>query len=360
MFDTPKNQDVSQLPMVALIGPANSGKSTLFNRLTSSWQAITAKEAGTTRDRVYGEVEWNSKKFNLVDTGGLVDDASWSFSSKRFRGHLPETSELNQRVFAQMQKAAAEADIILFVYDAIEGLAEINRQFLNDLRGKNVWLVANKIDSFNREPKAEQHDNLGLPYFEVSGGTGRGTGDLLDAITKKLPKVEPDILPLPVIAIIGRPNVGKSSILNALTKTDRAVVSPIAGTTRDIVTEKITINGQGYLLADTAGVRRRGKIERGPEAFSVKRALTAINQSDCVIVVVDATVGSARGDLHLLYYASSLEKPTVIVFNKTDLVDQKIQFHGHISRFEHLLVSAKTSENISQLADWISEHAKKS
>ncbi len=343
MFDTPKNQATNELPMVALIGPANAGKSTLFNRLTKSWQAITAKEAGTTRDRVYGEVEWNGKKFNLVDTGGLVDDES----------------ELNQRVFAQMQKAADEADIILFVYDAIEGLSDINRQYLNDLRGRNVWLVANKIDSFNREKKAERRENLGLPYFEVSGGTGRGSGDLLDAITKEIPKVELTVQPIPVIAIIGRPNVGKSSILNALAQADRAVVSPVAGTTRDIVTEKITINGQPYLLADTAGVRRRGKIERGPEAFSVKRALTAINQADCVIVVVDATVGSARGDLHLLYYANSLEKPTVVVFNKTDLVDQKIQFHGHISRFEHLLVSAKTGENIQLLADWISENAKK-
>ena len=336
-------EKTQELPLVALIGPTNAGKSTLFNRLTGSWQAVTAKETGTTRDRVYGEVEWNRKKFNLIDTGGLVDDES----------------ELNQRVFSQMQKATEEADIILFVYDAIEGLSDTNKQFLNNLRGKEVWLIANKIDSYNREKKADKMPDKGFPYHEVSGATGRGTGDLLDAITEKLPTTNFESISTPVIAIIGRPNVGKSSILNALTKSDRAVVSDIAGTTRDVVTEKLVIDGQEFLLADTAGVRRRGKIEKGAESFSVKRALTAISQADCVIVVVDASIGTARGDLHLIYYSVELEKPTLILFNKQDLVpDQPIQFHGHVSRYDQLLVSAKTGKNINELRDWIKTNAK--
>ncbi|MEX0594801.1 MAG: ribosome biogenesis GTPase Der [Patescibacteria group bacterium] len=338
-----KNQANQELPLVALIGPTNAGKSTLFNRLTGSWQAVTAKETGTTRDRVYGEVEWNRKKFNLVDTGGLVDDGS----------------ELNQRVFEQMQSATNEADIILFVYDAIEGLSGPNRQFLDNLRGRNVWLVANKVDSVNREKKVENLSKIGLPYYEVSGATGRGSGDLLDEITKNIPQIDLEQTGTPVIAIIGRPNVGKSSVLNALTNSNRAVVSPVAGTTRDIVTEQIVIDDQKYLLADTAGVRKRGKIEKGAEAFSVKRALTAIGKADCAMVVVDATVGTARGDLHLLYYAVGLEKPSVIVFNKVDLVPgQPIPFHGHVSRYDQLVVSAKTGQGLTELKSWIAQNAK--
>lgn len=334
------HQDTTALPLVALIGPTNAGKSTLFNRLTSSWQAVTARETGTTRDRVYGEVEWNSKKFNVVDTGGLVDDES----------------ELNQRVFAQMQRAAEEADIILFVYDAIEGLTTANKEFLNDLRGRNVWLVANKIDSGQREKKADRQNTIGLPYFEVSGATGRGSGDLLDAITKEIPRVDIPDESKPVIAIVGRPNVGKSSILNALTGQDRSVVSDVSGTTRDVVTEEIVIDGKEYLLADTAGIRRRGKIELGAESFSVKRALTAIGQANFVMVIVDATVGTARGDLHLIYYAVGLNKPTIIVFNKADLAgDKNIPFHGHVSRYDQLVASAKTGEGIEELKDWIAK-----
>lgn len=338
-----EDQIVNDQPLVALIGPTNAGKSTLFNRLTGSWQAVTAKEEGTTRDRVYGEVEWNGKTFSLIDTGGLVDDES----------------ELNKKVFSQMEKAAEEADVILFVYDAIGGLSDSHKQFLNNLRGKEVWLVANKIDSYNRVKKAEQLGNVGLPYYEVSAATGRGTGDLLDGITNHIPKVDFVQLEIPVIAIIGRPNVGKSSTLNALTKSNRSVVSDVAGTTRDVVTENISIDGQEYILADTAGVRRRGSIERGAEAFSVKRALTAISKSDCVIVVVDATIGTARGDLHLIYYSVELEKPTLILFNKVDLVpDQPIPFHGHVSRYDQLVISAKTGEGLSELKEWIHKNAK--
>jgi GTP-binding protein len=335
----PGLKETNELPMVALIGPSNAGKSTLFNRLTGSWQAVTAKELATTRDRVYGEVEWQGGLFTLVDTGGLVDD----------------DSELTQAVYNQMIKAADEADLILFVYDGVEGLSDRNKAFLDQLRGKKeVILVANKVDSVNREKKIHKLPDIGFPYLEISASSGRGTGDLLDEVFTRIPAMHLQSYKQPIIALIGRPNVGKSTLLNALTESERAVVSPVAGTTRDVVTEKLTLNGKEYLLADTAGVRRRGKIEVGAEKFSVKRTLTAITQSTMVIVVIDASVGTSRGDLHLLYFAHELKKPILLVFNKADLVeDLHIPFHKHAKRFDHVVISALNKQNIEEITEWV-------
>lgn len=333
-------------PLVAIIGPTNAGKSTLFNRLTGSWLAITAREESTTRDRVYGEVEWQGHSFGLVDTGGLASDES----------------ELYKLIHSQTLQAVNEADLILFVYDSGEGLQGQAKEFLNSLRGKKtMWLVANKVDSFNKQEKIEKLTGLGLPYYEISAATGRGTGDLLDDITHFLPRSAPVKHSLPMIALVGRPNVGKSTLLNALTKSDRSVVSPVAGTTRDIVTDEITINNQRYLLADTAGVRRRGQITMGPESFSVKRTLTAISQSDAVLVLVDATIGTTRGDMHLVFYATELNKPVLLVFNKTDLLEEQLTyFKKHLQKkFAHVAISAKEGTNISQVADWITANATK-
>lgn len=331
-------QSINQ-PLVALIGPTNAGKSTLFNRLTGSWQAVTTKEESTTRDRVYGEVEWQGQTFTLVDTGGFADD----------------DSDLYKRIHEQTIAAVNEADLILFIYDGGEGLNERDRVFLNKLRGRTpVWLIANKVDSFTREKKIERLADLGLPFHEVSAISGRGSGDLLEEICQFLPAFNAPKHKEPIIALVGRPNVGKSTLLNALVQEERAVVSPVAGTTRDVVTAELELDGRQFLLADTAGVRRRGSIEAGAEKFSVKRTLAAIEQASAVIVLLDAVDGTARGDLHLIYFAHELKKPILLVFNKIDLAtDDRVRFHHHLAKFDQVQISALKKENINQVAEWI-------
>lgn len=336
--------DIAQsLPLVALIGPTNAGKSTLFNRLTGSWQAVTAKEESTTRDRIYGEVDWQGSLFNLVDCGGLSED----------------DSELYRDIHSQTLQAIDEADVVLFVFDALVGLTPHDLQFLNRIRTrKTVWLLANKVDSQKRLATLETYDYLQLPSFSVSATSGKGVGDMLEALSAALPTVKPVQSTAPIIALVGRPNVGKSTLLNALTKTKRAVVSPVAGTTRDIVTGSLKIDSQEFLLADTAGVRRRGRISIGPESFSVKRTLAAISQADAVLVLLDASEGTTRGDLHLIYFAKALEKPILLVLNKIDLVPGKhIPFYRYLNKFPHVVISAKENQNTEAVLDWMKENA---
>lgn len=326
-------------PLIALIGPTNAGKSTLFNRLTGSWQAVTAQETSTTRDRNYGQIDWQGRLLALVDTGGWVE----------------EPGELDELIAAQMETAVAEADLLLYVYDAPLGLTAKDRQFINRFRGKKtVWLVANKVDSFEREQKIDREDQLGLPFYQVSATSGRGSGDLLEALTKAFPYRKSDASKDHVIVIAGRPNVGKSTLLNALSGSQRAVVSPLAGTTRDVVTSRIELHGHPVVLADTAGVRRRGQIAAGAEKFSVKRGMTTLHQADAVIVVIDGTAGSTRGDLHLIYLAQQLGKPVLLVFNKSDLMTGRAMvFHHHIDKFPHVIVSALTGDGLAKVGDWI-------
>ena len=360
----------SSLPLIAIIGPTNAGKSTLFNRITGSPQAITAHEESTTRDRVYGEVQWQDRRFITVDTGGLVDDKS----------------ELYQAIKAQMLIAVEEADLILFVYDARVGLQPADQQFLDRLRSsKTVWLVANKVDAPEVEKRVKDLEYLGLPFYKISAGSGKGVGDLLDEICKTLPgsaispKSQADVADarsstasrssrepradsfIPVVALVGRPNVGKSTLINALTNSNRAVISPIAGTTRDIVTAELEIGRQKVLLADTAGVRRRGKIDVGVEKFSVKRTLAAINYANIVVVITDAQEGTTRADLHLIYFANKLQKPVLVIFNKADLLGGKpITFHHHIAKFDQLTTSALTGDGLDRVLAWIEEKAQES
>lgn len=339
----------AELPLVAIIGPTNAGKSTLFNRITGTPQAITAREESTTRDRVYGEVNWQGRCFTAVDTGGLVDDKT----------------ELYRAIKTQMLSAVEEADLILFVYDARKGLQPRDQQFLDKLRStKTVWLIGNKVDAPTVDKQITNLEYLGLPFHKISAVSGKGVGDLLEEICRALPESASGQLPVassqsdePVVALVGRPNVGKSTLLNALTKTNRAVVSPLAGTTRDIVTAELTIGNRKLLLADTAGVRRRGKIDVGVEKFSVKRTLAAINFADIVVVIADAQEGTTRADLHLIYFANKLNKPVLVVFNKSDLLgDRPLTFHHHIAKFDQMAVSALTGENLDKITDWLLTH----
>lgn len=329
------------MPLVALVGRTNVGKSTLFNRLTGTRQAVTAQEAGTTRDRSYGIINWQSHQLALVDTAGLIDSED----------PLIELSSQQTNV------ALEEADVVLFVYDGREGISEKEKEFVNLLRKKHaVWLVANKIDTYNPTLDGTS-DKLGLKHLAISAAHGRGVADLVEELTKAYPyKAEVVENTVPVIAIVGRPNVGKSSLLNTLLGKERSVVSELNGTTRDVVTDSLTIEDQEYLIADTAGIRRRGKIERGAEAFSVKRAIDIILKADLVLVVTDATAGTTRADLHLLYLARDLNKKVLLVLNKMDLMQQDSFMHRHAGRFDIAEISALKNENIKSITDWIKDN----
>ena len=271
-----KTQTTKDKPTFVLVGLTNVGKSTLFNRIIGRSQAVTAYEEGTTRDRQYGEADWQSKKFTLVDTGGLLNDKG----------------DFNQEVLKQTEKAIEDADIILFVVNGREELSQRESQLIAEFRKNNiVWIIANKIDSSNIAEKAISYDFLGLPYYQVSSISGKGVGDLLDELTKDVKKDDTYERDKHLIAIIGRPNVGKSTLLNALINEERAVVSDVPGTTRDPVLGKFNLKGRDVVLADTAGVRRRGKIEVGAEKFSVERTENLIDQSKVVLALVDASEG---------------------------------------------------------------------
>jgi len=333
-----------QLPLVALVGPTNAGKSTLFNRLTGSFQAVTAKEESTTRDRVFGEVDWQGNRFNLVDTAGLAND----------------DSELYQLIENQREMAIEEADLILFVFDGRLGLSDKDQRLLSRLRlVKPIFLIANKIDSPQQEQQSLDLSYLGFPFAEISAHNGRAVADLLERIIGQLPKVERQKLKSSnLIALVGRPNVGKSTLLNSLTNSLRSVVSPIAGTTRDVVSAKLTIEGKEFELADTAGIRRRGRIQVGVEKFSVKRALEIIHRSQQVIVITDAQEGLTRGDLHLIYFAQQLEKPILVLINKSDLVKAEHSWPKRkLVKFDVLPISALKKINLDKVLDWILEHA---
>lgn len=335
-------REITTLPLIALIGPTNAGKSTLFNRLTNSYQAVTAADEATTRDRIFGEGSWRGVVFNLVDTGGLTGKPK---------------SELDKSIRQQMEEAIQEADRIIFIYDGRIGLTERDQRFLSSWRGeKTIILAANKIDSEVREVKTADLGYLGFPFFPISALSGRGVGDLLDRLTEGLPRLEQHSQVKPIVALVGRPNVGKSSLLNALSQTNRAIVSEVPGTTRDIVTAELKLGDQTLILADTAGVRRRGKMQVGPEKFSVKRALAAIQASQAVLVLVDASEGTTRGDLHLIYFAEGLNKPVLLVFNKLDKVtDGLIPYHPFLKKFPSVEISALKRQGLEKIVEWIKE-----
>jgi GTPase len=316
-------------PIVALVGRPNVGKSTLFNRLVGQRLSIVEDEPGTTRDRIYASAEWTSQPFMLVDTGGL--DIAATDKAPR-KGNQPEALGISSRDFAreirqQAEIAIEEADVVVFLVSVKDGVTAADRDVADILRRSKrpVILAANKAENEARRQQAVDFYELGLgdPY-PISALHGTGTGDLLDAIVEHLPVVEEEPESDAIhIAIVGRPNVGKSSLLNALLQQERSIVSPIAGTTRDAIDTHLTWEGQDIVLIDTAGIRKRGKVEAGVEKYSVIRALGAVERADVVLLVIDATTGVLAQDAHVAGFVLEAYKSVVVVVNKWDALPDK-------------------------------------
>ena len=302
------------MSLVAIVGRPNVGKSTLFNRLTQTRQAIVDEEAGTTRDRQYGKAEWIGKEFSVIDTGGWVLN-----SEDVFEGAINK----------QVQIAIEEADVILFVVDVLTGITDLDEQIANMLRRskKPVVLVSNKADTFDLHAQSAEFYALGLgePY-SISAVNGSGTGELLDSLVSKFDNkeeiVEADV---PKIAIVGRPNSGKSSLINAFIGEERNIVTDIAGTTRDSINTLYDKFGLKFYLVDTAGIRKRGKVTEDLEYYSVVRAIRSIENADVCILMLDATRGIESQDMNIFSIIQKNRKGLVIVVNKWDLVENKDQ-----------------------------------
>lgn len=300
------------MSIVAIVGRPNVGKSTLFNRLVGNRQAIVDAAAGTTRDRHYGKTDWDGREFSVIDTGGYSvgsDDA--------FEGAIRR----------QVMIAIEEADVILFMVEVGTGITDLDQMMADILRRstKTVLLAVNKIDNNNQYLAANEFYSLGFgDIYPICSMTGSGTGDLLDAIVKALPENnngEQDDT-LPKITIVGRPNVGKSSLTNALLGTDRNIVTPVAGTTRDSIYTRYNKFGMDFYLVDTAGMRKKGKTMADLEFYSVMRSIRAIESSDVCILMLDAVQGLEAQDLNIFNLMVRNKKGCVIVVNKWDLVEK--------------------------------------
>lgn len=288
------------------------GKSTLFNRLTDSREAIVDEVSGVTRDRNYGPSHWNGIEFSVIDTGGYVQNSDDIFEE-----------EINKQVLL----AIDEADIILFMVDVTTGIHELDASVASLLRkvNKKVMVVVNKVDNGERLIDATEFYNLGLgDYFALSSINGSGTGELLDEVVKNLPAEEPAPIPdLPRIAIVGRPNVGKSSLVNSLLGEERNIVTPVAGTTRDSIYTRYNKFQHDFLLVDTAGLRKKGKVSEDIEFYSVMRAVKTIENSDICLLLIDATRGLEAQDMNILSLIQKNNKGMIILVNKWDLIKKE-------------------------------------
>jgi GTPase len=328
------------LPVVAIVGRPNVGKSTLFNRMVGDRAAIVEDTAGTTRDRVYGESDWNGRRFMMVDTGGL---------------ELAPGTTIEERVQDQARVAIEEADVVLFVVDAAAGIAPLDHEVADRLRRaqRPTILVVNKADNPRREAEGAEFYALGFdPAITISAHHGRNTGDLADLIVELLPPVdstaeseappdpdasawagefptdaelaelaETDFGP-PRVAIVGRPNTGKSTLVNKVLGQERMIVSDVPGTTRDAIDTEVVVDGEPLILIDTAGIRRRGSIVAGTERYSVLRSLKAIDRADVAVVLTDATERFTAQDAHVVGYVLEAGKGLVLVINKWDQIEK--------------------------------------
>ena len=344
-----------KIPIVVIIGRPNVGKSTLFNRLVGKREAIVDDVSGVTRDRNYGEVEWAGKTFQLMDTGGYVPDSSDLF----------ETA-----IREQVEIAINQADAIIFLVDARTGINPVDEKIASILRNSNkkYFLLANKVDSEKYEPLAAEFYKFGVEkLYDVSAIVGRKIGDFLDDLTTEFPDVEENLNDKRLkIAIVGRPNVGKSSLTNALLGYDRSIVTDIPGTTRDSLDSTLKYFGEEIILIDTAGLRKKKRIEESIEFFSSIRTLRAIGECDVALILIDATTGLENQDQKIIDEAVRWRKGIIIVVNKWDLVEKDTntarQFEldikdklGRTNYFPIVFTSALTKQRIFKLIDLAKE-----
>ncbi|NQW36341.1 MAG: ribosome biogenesis GTPase Der [Flavobacteriales bacterium] len=298
--------------IVAIVGRPNVGKSTLFNRMIQRRQAIVDSVSGVTRDRHYGQCEWNGKEFSVIDTGGYIVGSEDVFEAE---------------IRKQVQLAIDECDAIMFIVDVESGVTAMDSDVASILRNVNkpILLVVNKVDNAMRDADAVEFYALGLgDYFTISSINGSGTGDLLDELVLKLPIVEEVVEDdLPRFAVVGRPNAGKSSFINALIGEERNIVTDIAGTTRDSIDTKYNRFGFDFNLVDTAGIRKKSKVKEDLEFYSVMRAVRSIEYCDVAILIIDATRGFEGQDQNIFWLAEKNRKGIIILVNKWDLVEKE-------------------------------------
>jgi GTP-binding protein len=335
--------------VVALIGRQNAGKSTLLNRIAGKQLAIVEDFPGTTRDRILADALWNGIEFTMVDTGGL---------------EFEEKSSVAKGVRKQAEAAITEADVIVFLTDVKEGLTAVDYEIANILRksDKPVVLAVNKVDSAKLDSETAEFYQLGFgDPFPIASHHGRGVADLLDKVIQLLPP--PAAVPETQaegirVAIVGHPNVGKSLLLNNLVGKERTIVSEIAGTTRDAIDIAFDFNGQNVILIDTAGIRRKGKVEQGIEWYSVLRSMRAIDRADIALLVIDATETLTAQDTHVGGYVEKADKGVIVLVNKWDLVTEKnrttytdyIQDRlKFVSYAPILFISAKTGQGVNKI-----------
>lgn len=354
-------------PIVALVGRPNVGKSTLFNRFAGERIAIVDDIAGTTRDRMFGEAEWNGRKFSIIDTGGI--DPTHGGKTPLSVGSVDFIDDIRRQATVAIQ----EADAVLFINDGETGVTEPDREVAEILRRSQkkladgtfwppIFVVVNKCESQERRDSSSEFYELGLgDPFAISAIHGTSTGDILDALVATFPpsdvEEEDDSIK---IAIVGKPNAGKSSLLNKLVGEERVIVSPIAGTTRDSIDTKIEFGGLNVTLIDTAGIRKRGKIDHGVEQYSVLRAFKSIERADVALLMIDATTGITAQDAHIAGYILDEWKSCVVLVNKwdaieknnetmdeyTDKIRRELNFMSYVPI---LFISAKTGQRMEQV-----------
>jgi GTPase len=342
--------------IVAIVGRPNVGKSTLFNRLVGERKAIVDDFSGVTRDRHYGDCEWNGESFTVIDTGGYVRDSKDIFESA---------------IREQVQIAVEEANLLIFMVDVATDVTELDNQFANILRKskKPVIVAVNKVDNHDQINDAATFYSLGFSeLFTLSSATGSGTGELLDKIVELLPKddgkdfMDPSVAKLPKVAIVGRPNVGKSSFVNALLGYNRNIVTDIAGTTRDSIHTRYTAFEKDLILIDTAGIRKKSKVEENIEFYSVMRSIRAIENCDVCILMLDAANGIEAQDMNLLFLAHKNGKGIVVLVNKWDVYEKETntakEYEAHIKErtapftdYPVLFISALNKQRIFQALD---------